>query len=443
MGGQRKLRRDGETIFRTSLEAVNPERLVRRALKRKGSELRVGARCWDLRGLERVLVTGAGKGSAAMARGVEKVLAGRIDGGVVVVKYGYTVALKTVRVIEAGHPVPDENSLLGARAVLECVRDAGKGDLVLCLLSGGGSALMDEFEAGITLADASRATQLLLACGATIAEINTLRKHISKLKGGHLAARVRPATLLTLILSDVIGDNLDVIASGPTVPDPTTFADALRILERYGLTGRFPRRIVAHLQAGVAGRAAETPKGRSAVFRSVTNEIIGTNRMAVDAAAAAARRLGYRPLVLTTRLCGEAREAARCLVSIAREVQAFDRPVRKPACLIAGGETTVTLRGHGKGGRNQEMALAAAVALEGTRGIVFLSGGTDGTDGPTDAAGGIVDGTTLARARRVGLSPAAALNNNDAYPLLQKVGGHLVTGPTLTNVMDISCLLIG
>jgi hydroxypyruvate reductase len=442
MGGQRKLRRDGEAIFGASLAAVEPERLVRRALKRRGSELRVGERRFDLTQVDRILVIGAGKGSAAMARGVEKTLAGRIDDGVVVVKYGHSVPLEIIRIIEAGHPVPDENSLLGARAILDCVREAGKGDLVLCLLSGGGSALIDEFEAGIPLADASRATQLLLACGATIAEVNTLRKHISKLKGGGLAARVRPAPLLTLILSDVIGDFLDVIASGPTVPDPTTFADALHILTRYGLTGKFPRRIVAHLKEGAAGRAAETPKGRSPVFRSVVNEIIGSNRMAVDAAAAQARRLGYRPMVLTTRLSGDARAAAGCLISIAREVQAFDRPVRKPACLIAGGETTVTLRGRGKGGRNQEMALAAAVALEGTRGIVFLSGGTDGTDGPTDAAGGIVDSTTLLRGRREGLDPITSLDNNDAYPFLQQVGGHLVTGPTLTNVMDIICVLV-
>ncbi len=442
MGGQSKLRRDGEAIFAASLAAVEPEHLVRRSLKRRGSELRVGERRFDLTQVDRILVIGAGKGAAAMARGVEKILAGRIDDGVVVVKYGHSVPLETIRIIEAGHPVPDENSLLGARAILDCVREAGKGDLVLCLLSGGGSALIEEFEAGITLADASRATRLLLACGATIAEVNTLRKHISKLKGGHLAARVRPAPLLTLILSDVIGDDLDVIASGPTVPDPTTFADALQLLTRYGLTGKFPRRIVAHLKAGAAGRAAETPKGRGGFFRSVTNEIIGSNRMAVDAAAAQAGRLGYRPLVLTTRLSGEAREVAACLISIAREVQAFDRPVRKPACLIAGGETTVTLRGRGKGGRNQEMALAAAVALEGTRGIVFLSGGTDGTDGPTDAAGGIVDRTTLRRARREGLDPLTSLNNNDAYPFLQRVGGHLVTGPTLTNVMDVICILV-
>ncbi len=442
MKSLKELRRDAKDIFAASLASVDPVQLIRLSLRRKGSTLHAASRRYDLDHFGRIFVIGAGKGSVAMAQGVEEVLGERLDEGLVIVKDGHDLPLKTVQVIEASHPVPDARGIEGTEKILDLLTGAGKDDLVLCLLSGGGSALLDAYEGAICLTDVQKATELLLSCGASISEINCIRKHISKIKGGQLAARVSPATLLTLILSDVIGDPLDVIASGPTVPDPTTFAEALAVLEKYRLMKTFPPSIIKHLRKGHTGRIPETPKGRSSVFRKVGNRIIGNNEMAVHAAAVRARKLGYRPMVLTTRLQGEARESAKILSAIAVEVSLRDRPVKKPACLIAGGETTVTIRGKGKGGRNQEMALAAALELTDRRGIVFLSGGSDGTDGPTDAAGAMVDGNTLVRAAKKGLPADSFLKNNDSYRFFSRLDGHIKTGPTLTNVMDLAILLV-
>ena len=439
---KRNLHKDAEEIFRSALKAVDPERLVRLSMRLRGASLSIGSRAYDLNDFDRVLVIGAGKASAAMARAVEKILRDRISEGVVVVKYGHTVPLKKIRVIEAGHPVPDKKSLEGGHEVLKILSESGEKDLVVCLLSGGGSALMDDFQAGITLADAGKATSLLLASGAAISEINTIRKHISRVKGGRLAAAASPSPMVSMILSDVIGDELDVIASGPTVPDPTTFAQAWGVLEKYELLSRFPKRILNYIKEGLFNAAHETPKPKNKIFKNVYNLIVGNNQTAVDAAASRARRLGYHPLILTTAMQGEAREAAKCLAAVAKEVSRDDRPVKKPACLIAGGETTVTLRGKGKGGRNQEMALAAALEISGRDGIVFLSGGTDGTDGPTDAAGAWVDGTTMRRARPFAMDIPTCLNANDSYLFFKKLGGHIMTGPTLTNVMDLTIILV-
>lgn len=438
----RTLRREGQEIFAASLAAVDPVRLIRSALKRRGAILSVGTRQYDLHRFGRVFVIGAGKASAAMAQGVEQVLGDRLDDGRVIVKDGYGKPLKKIRVIEAGHPVPDERGIRGTEDLLNLLAGTKKDDLVLSLLSGGGSALFDAYPEGMILADVRKATELLLACGATISEINSIRKHISRVKGGQLAVHAAPATLLTLVLSDVIGDPLDVIASGPTVPDPTTFADALSVLKKYRLRKIFPASIVKHLRRGEAGGVPETPKGRLSIFRKIENRIVGNNEMAVLAAAARARKLGYRPMVLTTSLQGEAREAAKFLAAVAKEVARSDRPVKKPACLIAGGETTVTIGGKGKGGRNQEMALAAAFEIAGEKGILFLSGGTDGSDGPTDAAGAMVDGNTLHRAGKKGLSAAAFLAHHDSYSFFDRLDGHIKTGSTFTNVMDLAILLV-
>jgi hydroxypyruvate reductase len=377
-----------------------------------------------------------------MARGVEKVLGPWIEHGVVVVKYGHKVPLDKIRVMEAAHPVPDKKGLMGAGAILDLLAETGRKDLVICLLSGGGSALIDNFHSGITLADVQKATNMLLACGASISEVNTIRKHISTIKGGGLAARAWPSTVITLMLSDVIGDDPDVIASGPTVPDPTTFSDAIDILVRYGLVERFPKRIADHIRRGIEGEVPETPKRRNRFFRRTSNVIIGNNGMAVTAAAKESKRLGYRPMILTTRLAGEARDTAKTLAAVAKEISQYDRPVKKPACLLAGGETTVTLKGRGKGGRNQELALAAALELRGFSDVALLSGGTDGTDGPTDMAGAVVDGKTWRRAAAKGLDPKAFLDNNDAYHFFETIGGHIRTGPTLTNVMDVVVALV-
>jgi len=348
-----------------------------------------------------------------------------------------------VKVQEAGHPVPDENGVAGARELVALARQAGAGDLVIFVISGGASALTPLPAPPITLQEKQRVTQDLLACGANIHEMNTVRKHISLFKGGQLAREAAPATLITLMLSDVIGDSMDVIGSGPTVPDESTFARAWEILSGYGITEKLPESVRQRLEAGVRGEIAETPKPGDEAFAKTQNLVVGSNRLAVDAAARKARELGYKPLVLSTFLEGETRDVARVHAGIAKEILASGRPVGRPACVISGGETTVTLRGSGLGGRNQEFAAAAALYLEGVDGVVVLSGGTDGTDGPTDAAGAIADGRTVARLRAKNLSAAAMLADNDSYHLFEALGDLIKTGPTGTNVMDVRLVLVG
>lgn len=430
-----RLRKDASAIFRSALKAADPAEAIRRHVRVDGERLFAGRRRYDLRAFDGVTVLGAGKASAAMAAEVERLLGRRVRGGLVNVKYGHTARLRRVELNECGHPVPDAAGVSGAERIAKIAASLGERDLVICVISGGGSALLPLPAAPVTLGDKQATTKLLLACGADIHEINAVRKHISLLKGGQLARLCYPATVLALLLSDVIGDNLDVIGSGPTAPDSSTFGDARGILAKYGLLDRVPAAVRERLENP---DAPETPKAGDAVFRRVQNLVVGSNRLAVDAAARRAKELGYRPLVLSTRIEGETREIARMHAAIALEAQASGQPVKPPACIISGGETTVTIRGEGLGGRNQEFALAAAIDLAGTRGIVVLSAGTDGTDGPTDAAGAIADGGTAA-------VPAAraALGNNDSYHFFEQAGGLLKTGPTNTNVMDIRLLLVG
>jgi hydroxypyruvate reductase len=326
--------------------------------------------------------------------------------------------------------------------LLDFVNGRGPRELLICLISGGGSALSPAPVHSITLAEKQEVTRLLLACGATIHEINALRKHISQIKGGQLARLVFPATLVTLVLSDVVGDSLDVIASGPTVPDTSTFADCLEILRKYRLLDVVPPAIRRHLEAGVSGAVSETPKPGDAIFARSQTVLIGRNLQALEAAARQATALGYRPLILSSAIEGETREVARVHAGIAKEVLASGHPIAAPACILSGGETTVTLHGQGKGGRNQEFALAIALDIRHVTGIAALSGGTDGTDGPTDAAGAVVDWTTCARAEQCDLHPRQALENNDAYPFFERLGDLLITGPTQTNVMDVRVMLI-
>jgi hydroxypyruvate reductase len=377
-----------------------------------------------------------------MATAVEALLGDRIRGGHVIVKYGHGGPIKYVTLHEAGHPIPDEAGVRATRALIEFVRGRGPRELIICLISGGGSALSPAPSEGITLAEKQEATRLLLACGASIHEINALRKHISQLKGGQLARLTSPATLITLVLSDVVGDALDVIASGPTVPDPSCFADCLDILHKYQLLDKVPIAIRRHVEAGVAGTIPETPKPRDAVFARTQTVIIGRNLQALEAAGHQAAALGYRTLILSSGIEGETREAAKVHAGIAREVLASGHPIAAPACILSGGETTVTLRGQGKGGRNQEFVLAMALDVRNAPGIAVLSGGTDGTDGPTDAAGAVADWTTCARAEQLGLHPRLALEYNDAYPFFERLGDLLLTGPTQTNVMDVRIMLI-
>ncbi len=437
------LREDGTAIFRAALEAVDPAAAIRRHLKREGDRLRVGDRSYDLARLRRVLVVGAGKAGAPMAAAVEEVLGDRITTGVVAVKVGHGGPTRVVRVREAAHPVPDAAGLAAATEVLDLVRGATADDLVIALISGGGSALLPLPVPGITLEEKQQVTKQLLASGATIQEVNAVRKHISAVKGGQLARAAAPARVLTLVLSDIIGDPLDAIASGPTAPDRTTFSQALAILERYGIRESVPPAVRGYLEAGAAGRVPETPKPGEPLFGRVQHHIVANNSQALETAAAAATDRGYRTLILASGIHGEAREVAKVLAALLLEVRATGHPIEPPCCLVAGGETTVIVRGQGKGGRNQEMALAAALHLDGTEGVLFFSAGTDGTDGPTDAAGAFSDGQTVSRGRAVGLEAARHLAENDAYPFFRALSDLIVTGPTRTNVMDVHLLLAG
>lgn len=427
-------------IFRAALNAADPRAAVRRTLRREGGRLSVGARTYDLAQIRRVFVVGFGKASGAMGQAVEEVLGDRIESGWISVKYGHGAPLRKIHLHEAGHPLPDDNSLLGARRILELLDQTGTDDLVICLISGGGSAILELPVAGVSLEDLRTLTDVLLRSGATINQVNTLRKHISQVKGGQLARRSR-APIVSLILSDVIGSPLDTIASGPTAPDATTFADALRIVEQRGVRAQLPASIVRHLERG--GREIpDTPKVGDTAFERVQNVVIADNSIACEAALRAARDRGFNALLLSTYVQGEAREVAKVLAAIAKEIAASEHPVARPACVVAGGETTVTVRGDGKGGRNQELALAAAIELTDMEDVLILSAGTDGTDGPTDAAGAIADGSTLKRAAEKGLDVRLFLARNDAYHLFEPLGDLITTGPTNTNVNDVMLVLV-
>jgi len=383
-----------------------------------------------------IVVVGCGKASGAMAAALEDVAGDRIADGLVVVKDGYTVPTRRVRLVEAGHPVPDARGETAGCQILERLRDTRASDVVVVLISGGGSALMPAPAPPVTLEEKRALTRLLLAAGATINELNAVRKHLSLVKGGQLARAAAPARVVTLVLSDVIGDPLDVIASGPTAPDASTYADAVDVLRRHRVWDALPATVRARLEAGARGEIEETPKPGDPIFARVDHHVIGNNALVTEAAVARAASLGYRPTLLTRSLQGEAREVVHDLVARARALP-------PPACLIAAGETTVTVRGSGRGGRCQELALAGALALDGAKYVVVLAGGTDGTDGPTDAAGGFADGGTVARLRTAGVDPRAALDANDAYTALRASGDLLVSGPTNTNLLDLYLVVHG
>lgn len=386
------------------------------------------------------MVVGAGKANALMARAVEKLLGDRIDAGTVTVKYGHTARTTKIRLIEAGHPLPDENGIRATRGMADLLLGLSEDDLVICLLSGGGSALLELPVEGVTLDDLRALTNAFLKCGATINEMNAVRKHLSLVKGGGLARLARPARVLSLILSDVLGSPLDVIASGPTAPDSTTFADALEIVNRYELMDQLPPSVLSHLQAGARGEIPDTPKADDPLFASVMNVIVADNSSACAAAVGGAEARGYRTQLISTRLQGEARVLGSEMARRVRETSS--RRDGLPACFVAGGEPTVTIHGEGKGGRSQEFALAAALELEGLASAIVLAAGTDGTDGPTDAAGAVADGTTASRAREIGLDAEEFLANNDSYNLFRALGDLIITGPTNTNVNDLMLGLV-
>lgn len=431
-----------EEIFLAGLKAVDPEEAIKRHVRLVQNRLQVGEYSYPLDSFERIIVTGFGKGTAPMAKALEDILGDRLTEGWITVKYGHGVPLKKVRLMEAGHPVPDEAGLQATQFILDNLRECTEKDLVLCAFSGGGSALSPAPRARLELGEKQKTTQLLLECGATIFELNSIRKHLSVCKGGQLAQVAYPATVVSLFLSDVVGDPLDVIASGPTVPDPSTFRDCIGIVERYGLSEKLPPRVFKLLQDGANGLIGETPKPGDAVFEKVQNLVIGSNRAALLGSALKAKELGYNTLVLSSFIQGEAREVAKVFSAIGKEITASGIPISPPACILAGGETTVTIRGNGKGGRNQELALAAALAIEDWPQIAILSAGTDGSDGPTDAAGAISDGSTVRRAESKGMNPLDYLARNDSYRFFDSLGQLLRTGPTRTNVMDMICLIV-
>jgi len=425
------LREKARAVFDAALRASGVGPLVRQAL--------AGL---DLPSRGRVLVVGAGKASGAMAAAAEEALGDRVVAGVVAVKDGHLAPTRRVRLLEAGHPVPDQRGADAARAIRDLAASATADDLVLVLISGGGSALTPAPAPPITLAEKQALTRLLLRAGADIKQLNAVRKHVSTLKGGQLARAAAPARVEALLLSDVNGDPLDVIASGPTAPDDSTFAEAMRILDRFDIRDQVAPSIVTRLQQGIEGKIAETPKPGDPLFERVRNRIIGNNTVVVDAAAAAARTLGLTPLVLTRTLEGEAVDVGRRFAAMARDLKAGRGPVAPPCCVIAGGETTVTVRGQGNGGRCQELALAAAIELEGLTGAVVLAAGTDGSDGPTTAAGAIADGESARRARAAHVDLAARLADNDSHAALEPLGDLLLTGPTNTNLLDLYLIVV-
>jgi hydroxypyruvate reductase len=416
-------------IFAAALSAADAGQAVKSAL----TTVKL-----PLEDADRVFLLAVGKASAAMAAAVERKLGARLTGGMVVTKHGHVTAKsKRLDVVECGHPVPDEAGFAASAQVIKLLQELNARDLLIFAVSGGASALLPAPVEAITLQEKRTLTDLLLRAGADIFELNTVRKHISSLKGGQLAAQAYPATVVSLLLSDVIGDSIEVIGSGPTAPDPSTFADAIQILKRYKLESRVPRSIRMRLERGAAGLLPETPKPGDPLFRNVRNIIVGSNRLALEAAASQAKKLGYAPLILSSTMQGETREVARVHAEILREAASS----RSPLCFLSGGETTVTVKGQGKGGRNQEFALAAAIAIDGLKDVLVLSAGTDGTDGPTDAAGAMALGNTVGRARAAGLNAHEHLRNNDAYPFFDSLGDLIRTGPTGTNVMDVHLML--
>jgi glycerate 2-kinase len=448
-------------IFLAGLKRVDPHAMIVDRLSLDGGSLNVrgdgDSIRYDLDRFDRVLVVGAGKASAKMAKAIEDIMLPRISAGVVSMREPCAEHLEKIRAIEAEHPLPGQGSLKAAEEIIALAEEADERTLVIVLLSGGGSSLLVsplrwETPSGVralSLEEIRRTTDALLACGAPIRAVNCVRKHLSNITGGKLARVLSPATQLVLILSDVVGDRLDTIASGPACPDETTYADALEVVRGYGIENLLPDSVREALKAGAMGLIDETPKAGDAAFSKVHSVLVGTNRSALDAAEGEARRLGYLPVVLTSRITGEAREVAKVLYAIAGETLEGGSVLGaagRPLCILAGGETTVTLRGKGKGGRNQELALSFLLEMErgpaGEKGIYLLSASTDGSDGPTDAAGAFASPEGIERARTLRHDPAVFLGNNDSYTFFEKTGFLCKTGPTGTNVCDLQIILV-
>ena len=430
-----------ENIFINAVNGVQPEKLVKNQVKLKGSVLSFGSLTLSLKTISNVYIIGAGKATGAMALAIEKILGSRIAGGHIVVKYGHFCKLKYIKVTEAGHPVPDSNGFKATREILKIAEKATGKDLVINLLSGGGSALLADFPMGSSEKEMIILNNLLVRSGANIEEMNIVRKHLSLVKGGRLACAVFPATLVNLILSDVPGDSPEIIASGPTYPDSSTFKKAIEILEKYNLSDAVPAGLMNYLKTGLQGLIPETPKPGDPVFKKTYNFLVGTNRTALEAARDKANQIGLNTILVNGDLKGEVDKTAMYLVDKALRYKK-DNAINKPACLLFGGETTIAVSGHGLGGRNQHLALSCAVLLQNNTGITILSAGTDGTDGPTNAAGAVVDYQTVNRALAKNENPMTYLTDFNSYNFFKNFGGHIITGPTLTNVMDIVVVIV-
>ncbi len=415
----RAIRDDAMIIINESIKAVLPEAAVVKALIQK-----------EFNG--NIVLVAIGKAAWNMAKAAQEALGSKVRKGIVVTKYGHSKGqIENCEIVEAGHPVPDKNSVLGAEKVLDLVSGLTAEDQIIFLVSGGGSALFEKPMDGVSLEDIRNVTSQLLSCGADIVEINTIRKHLSAVKGGRFAQRCGKAKIYTIVLSDVVGDKLDAIASGPAYPDSSTSAEAFRILEKYKI------RIGDHL---VKALEEETPK----TIENCETVVTGSVTALCEAAANSAQKLGYSPLIVSTSIDREAKEYGNYLASVVKEIKSgnlSETAIKPPCAIISGGETVVHLRGNGKGGRNQEVALAAAIGIEGMSNVVVFSVGSDGTDGPTDAAGGMVDGGTVSRMKAASVSPEDSLANNDSYQALKSSGDLIITGPTGTNVNDLMVIL--
>ncbi len=431
-----------ETILKSVIKASDPPLAIRRNLSMSGDNLKVNDSIYKLNEYKNIYVVGGGKASAPMAVALEEMLGDRITSGIINVKYGYSLQTSKIEIIEAGHPIPDRNGLIGAKRMTRLLDRAGEDDLVIALISGGASALIPLPVNGITLKDKKRVADLLLKSGAAIDEINVVRKHLSMVKGGQMALMAYPARVVSLILSDVIGDPMDIIASGPTVPDKSSYEDAKEILVRFKLWNQIPVSARSHLKKGINRKVAETPKRGHRAFKRVRNLIIGNNQVVMDEAERKAKEVGYDTLVLSRSIKGEAREVAKAFGSIAGVICRSGASVKRRICVIAGGETTVKVKGKGRGGRAQEFALAAALEISGLNGVTMVGFATDGTDGPTDAAGAIVDGSTVDRAKRSGLDPRNLLDINDSYSFFKSLGDLIITGPTFTNLNDLYLIFV-
>ncbi len=438
----KKARKLALKSLEAAIKAVDPKSLIKSKLRLKGSILRVNGCTFDFRRYKNIYVIGGGKACGLMAEALEEVLGDKITSGLVNVPKETKHQTRIVKLHKASHPIPDESGVEGTGKMLEIAERASEEDLIICLISGGGSSLMPMPRGEITIADKRQITEDLLKCGATINEINTVRKHLSEFKGGWLAKKAYPATILNLILSDVLGDPLDFIASGPTVPDSTTFSDAIKVLNKYSLWDKAPKSIKKVLTDGEKGLIPETPKVGDETFKKVFSVVIGNNRVASMAACETLKSEGLCTLLLTSLLEGEARHIGTVLASLTLEILASGNPIKKPAAIVAGGETTVTVVGKGKGGRNQEIALAASLKIRGLQGVAIASLSTDGVDGPTDAAGAISDGKTIARAEVLGLGAEEFLADNNSYNFFSQLGDLIITGPTGTNVNDVSVIIV-